>query len=227
MPLLNLLINFYHGLLNNNNMNIRKNIISKEFIYHLSKEQNSILQNDIKKANNLLFAYKRLYGIPWKITFLNSEFEIENNFPHTHGNVIFLFDNYFNKNHDSRVLTLIHEKIHIYQRFFPIPYHKILLDYYKLNINSLLHRHEDFNQVRMNPDLNLLIYDDKGYYTLPILNENATTLYDTTLRHYGKQLNTTYSKLPQNEHPNETLAYHFSEMITQKNKLPDEITNLL
>lgn len=227
MPLLNLLLNFYHDLLNNNNMNIRKNIISEKCIYHLSKAQNNLLQNDIKKANILLYSYKRLYNIPWKITVLDTKFEVENNFPHTHGNVIFLFNNFFNKNQDSRVLTLIHEKIHIYQRLFPIPYHKILLNYYKLDINSLLHHHEDFNQVRMNPDINLLIYDDKGYYTLPILNENATTLYDTTLKHYGKKLNTIYSKLPQNEHPNETLAYHFSEMITQKNKLPDKITNLL
>lgn len=228
MSLLNLLLNFYHNFLNNNNMDIRKNIIQKKFIYDISKEQKYILQNDINKVNKLLKIYKRLNTIPWNIIFLNKNSEIENNFPHTHGDHIFLFDNYFNRNEQSRIVLLIHEKIHIYQRFFTIPFHKILLNFYKLNIHSLLYKHPDFDKVRINPDLNLLVYDDNGHYSLSLINKNATSLYDTSFKYYGQKThNTIYSKLPENEHPNETLAYYFSDIIANKNLLPYEITLLL
>lgn len=227
MHSLNVFLRFYHSLLNKINRSVRLNLQHPDLVYQLNFYQRNILNNDIMKANVLLKPYKRLYQISWKCVFFKTVFQIENNFPHTNYDTIFLTDAYFSNSESNRINTLIHEKIHIYQRFYPIPYNKILLNFYNLNIKSLLRSHSDFDHVRINPDNNLLIYDDQGHYTLQLFRKNPKSLSDVYKKQYGTIPKSKYSNLPNDEHPNETTAYYFTDMIMNQRKLPPEVTNLL
>lgn len=227
MHFVNVFLRFYHSMLNKKNRSVRSNLQHPDLVYNLNVYQRIILNNDIMKANLLLQPYKRLHNITWKCIFFDTNYKIENNFPHTNYDTIFLTNAYFLKSESDRINTLIHEKIHIYQRFYPIPYHKILLSFYDLNINSLLHTHPDFDNVRMNPDNNLLIYDDQGHYTLQLFRKNPKSLSDVYKKQYGTIPKSKYSNLPNDEHPNETTAYYFTDMIMNRRKLPPEVTNLL
>lgn len=221
-------LDFYHSMLNTKNKSVRANFVDAPSIHTLSRQHATMLHEDIRQANRLLSSYKRLREIPWKVIFLKSALKVENNFPHTHYDTIFLFDTFFDKDATHRISLLIHEKIHIYQRFFTIPFHKILLDYYKLNVNSLLYTHPDFDKVRMNPDNNLLIYDDQGTYVLPLLQNNPKSLHDVVNTQYGRNVtNSPYAQLSANEHPNETLAYFLTNKIVHREALPADVARFL
>lgn len=217
-------VRFYNLSLNQKNRKIRKNLYKFETQeYHLSLEQKQILNKDILKANKHLFEYKRILNIPWNFIFLNSNQYIENNYPHTHAEIIYLPSNFFLDPMYSRVNTLIHEKIHIFQRLFPIPYHKILFNVYKLSVDSYLPKHPKYENIRQNPDNNLLIYKDKQEYILPILYDDAVSIADVSFKKFNENKHdTVYSKLPINEHPNETLAYYLTNTIIG-NRVPENI----
>jgi hypothetical protein len=84
-------------------------------IEDFSSTEKNYLIDLCKKLNNRLKNYKRLCKIPWKFCKLSDL--IENGYPHTNSNIIFL-SNRFLKNRDEieNMVTLLHEKIHIYQR---------------------------------------------------------------------------------------------------------------
>nr|QOI90408.1 hypothetical protein HWQ62_00271 [Pyramimonas orientalis virus] len=208
-------IAFYNKSLNKINKELRTNIIdSKSRFYHPSLTEKLQLHMDVLLTNTKLYPFKRLYDLPWKIKFFKTKYNIEKNYPHTHHGTIFFPSNYFSFDKNERISLLIHEKIHIYQRFFPIPYHKILFDKYNLRVQALVSSHADFNNIRQNPDNNLLIYSDNGQYTLPIFKKKPLSIKDVVFVDYNEHnTQTVYSKLSKNEHPNETFAYHITKSI--------------
>lgn len=194
----------------------------------LNSKQQTTLDHDIREANKILRSCRRLSSMTWRFVFLSSKCDIENNFPHTHYDTIFLYTpNYFNLSAYSRVTLLIHEKIHIYQRMYPIPYHNILFKHYNLRVDSMIHRHRDFKRVRINPDTNVLIYKDvDDSYVLPLYNnENATRLRDVKNRTYhGKNpRKTKYRSIGKEEHPNEAIAYYLSNLLVTKGVVHKDI----
>jgi hypothetical protein len=127
----------------------------------------------------------------------------------------------------ERISLLIHEKIHIYQRYHPIPYHKIILHHYDLQVVQLLNEHDNFENVRQNPDNNRLIYSDHGQYTLPLFREYPQSIADVELKDFDKHHKSTkYSKLKKNEHPNETFAHYLTDAILN-DKVPTIIKTLI
>lgn len=194
----------------------------------LNSKQRATLDHDIREANKILRSCTRLSSMAWRFVFLSSKCDIENNFPHTHYDTIFLYlPNYFNLSAYSRVTLLIHEKIHIYQRMYPIPYHNILFKHYNLRVDSMIHRHRDFKRVRINPDTNVLIYKDiDDSYVLPLYNnENATRLRDVENRTYNENnpQKTKYRSIGKEEHPNEAIAYYLSNLLVTKGVVHKDI----
>lgn len=213
-------IQFYNENLNTINRKMRNGILyeSESQQYKLSSMEHNTHNDDIVTANAYLKNYKRLFSIEWKFIFLDADHFIENTFPHTHSDTIFLHSNHFNLRKKSRISTIIHEKIHVYQRLFPIPYHKMLFDVYKLKIHSYLPTHPKIDQIRKNPDNNWLVYKDGNEIILPLIKENATTLSDVVYTKLNNnKVESKYASLPLNEHPNETFAYFITEMILTKN----------
>jgi hypothetical protein len=166
----------------------------------------------------MLSPYTRLYNLPWTIIFFQQKYNIENNFPHTHGDTILFPSSFFSLPKNERLKLLVHEKIHVYQRFHPIPYHKILFLHFNLQVEQLVQSHKDFENIRQNPDNNDLIYSDHGQYTLPLFSTYATSIADVQFQDFNTHDKlTTYSKLNKNEHPNETFAHFLTNAIFQNN----------
>lgn len=221
------LLDYYNKNLNNNNKSLRQNLIHLDNIYSPSILQHIKLKWDILCVNNILLPYKHIYNLSWIIKFLDTKYNIENNYPHTHDDTIFFPSSFFKLSKKERISLLIHEKIHIYQRYYPIPYHKIILNYYDLQVVQLLDTHDDFEKIRQNPDNNQLIYSDQGQYTLPLFREDPSSISDVVFIDYNvHNKSTKYSKLKKNEHPNETFAYNLTDNILNHN-VPKIIQDLI
>lgn len=218
---------YYNNTLNPKNKMLRQNLLNSKFLYSPSLYECLMLKYDVFLTNSILFTYHRLYYLPWKIRFFQKKYNIENNYPHTHGDTIFFPDLYFTLPQSERINLLIHEKIHIYQRYYPIPYHKILFNHYNLNVKQLVFTHDEFANVRQNPDNNQLIYTDDNEYILPVFIDNPTSIADVKHKiHDENNESTSYSKLHKNEHPNETFAYYLTNAVI-KNKIPNYIKTFI
>jgi hypothetical protein len=201
------------------------------------------LINCIEIANNLINhefnQYIKLYGTNiniWKISICQN---IMFNYPFTLEDVIFLPIDYiieeFNLNRNKKIIiTLIHEKIHIAQRFNEIIWEKFIQqnnNWKKINSNQV-----EFNLINSNIFLNKNLLEDENIFIF-----NPDTLYnnfkyiwtnDGQKFYYGnyilniknKKINKKYFELdlinnkliPSNieleeEHPFEYYAYKLSE----------------
>jgi hypothetical protein len=144
---------------------------------------------------------KELIAIPWKIA-LTHNHVYEEGFPHTRGDVIFLSTFTLQEIDHDLTATLIHEKVHIYQRQNPKKM-KYLLDkmgYKEMHINA--HRLQ-----RANPDLN-----DKTYYYTKT-NKIMMFLYKSDRPEHINDIQT--SEHASNEHPYEKIAYDIADAYTK------------
>jgi hypothetical protein len=128
----------------------------------------------------------------------------ENGFPHTRGNIILLSTDYLDKNRDdpAKVLnTIIHEMVHIYQRNNG----KIYDGFLKKNFWSIVRAPKDTERRRMNPDLDMDIWEKDGrVYMAKFKSDHPESLDDVDIK--GESIY---------EHPYEYYAYRFSNEITK------------
>ena len=95
-------------------------------------------------------------GKTWKFALISSIYE--EGFPHTREDLIFLSPSVLNFDEKILTKTLIHESIHIYQR-----YNKNLMDEYMIKKGfEKIRRREKGGLIRSNPDLDEFIYKDKN-----------------------------------------------------------------
>lgn len=69
------------------------------------------------KSEDIPFCAKKMTAIPWVLALTEGE-KYEDGLPHTRANIIFV-SSYINEQPKQLIRTLIHEKIHIYQRLYP------------------------------------------------------------------------------------------------------------
>ena len=205
-------IYYNHNLEEHIETNIPENIISFN-------------EKNIKKANYLLNKYisevfsKNNNKNEWNICITKNNFMF--NYPFTLKNIIFLPKNYIlscieNENNTEYITTLIHEQIHIYQRYN--------INSWNINIQKhsnwkLLNKDYvyDNNNIVYNPDTLYknnqygYIYNNEIY--VGYLNKNIKpewiNIYTNKIS--NEQL------LPKYEHPYEELAYHISKDLVIKN----------
>lgn len=196
----------------------RKSKSANEYIHKISqcsigfspKEKEKLIRC-CYKADEFLksFIYKgvfdcsRIANIKWKLalTYNNNNNEYEEGLPHTREDVIFLSKYVINnniakeENDTSLVVTLIHEKVHIYQRYYSM---KELIESmgYKEEINI---SQEMIKYKRSNPDLDNKIYSKNGKTMIMMYKNNTPTSINDLLSN-----NFTI------EHPYEEIAYDIS-----------------
>lgn len=158
-------------------------------VMDFNEEQKEKLRKCAKKASAFFNN-----GKEWKFALISSVYE--EGFPHTREDIIFLSPSVLNFDEKILTKTLIHESIHIYQR-----YNKSAIDeYMKKNGFEKIRRREKNSLLRSNPDLDEFIYKDKN----------------------GVEMNATYnSEYPNGigdikssnnmEHPFEYMAYEIAE----------------
>lgn len=182
--------------------------------------------------NFYLLPYTKLYEIEWN--FAKANYGIENNYPHTFKNIIVLPYNFMEKyTYDAIIRVVLHEKIHIFQRYHPIPTLHLYINHWNLYISNYGY---DKDQ-RSNPDINPIQF---GYYdpntTNIIYNYNKyidkpNSIRDVVLcknilkkslinRNVSSRIyhDLVTSDKYQTEHPNEVMACLLTDIILQNTK---------
>lgn len=186
-----------------------------------TEEEKIKLNNCVRKANsffenidfNKIAHFKRLNGddiniIPWifALTCKINTLEYEEGLPHTRDNIIFLSKNIMNYNDIDLVNTLIHEKIHIYQRYNKKLFGDIIynMNYYIIDDRFLKNK----EYIRSNPDIDENIYFDKT------ANKENTCLYRSDKPSGINDIIITNFSI---EHPYERIAYEIAQLYYTQN----------
>lgn len=157
----------------------------------LTKTELNMFQHDLQMMNVKMYRFERLRmfleRVHVEVVFFRDEDDrerlIEDGFPHTMGNTIFLPKNgYFERNRKNRVSLLIHECTHIYQRMAPFDVNKLLIEEFGLIVVGFtMDLRADF---RANPDINRLTYASGAMYNVMTLEPGASRLSDASLHTY-------------------------------------------
>ena len=194
-----------------------------ENLTDFTEEEKEKLTNLIEHANDITEKFNRFHSVPWRLARTSSK--IENGFPHTIGRIIYISDEFLNKSRKYKLQTIIHEKLHLFQRIYPQETQRLYedLEFIKIKkINDPLRRH--------NPDLDDYDYEYRGVRVYnKFKNENPDSLSDgnTVYLPYTKNIvNKMITKNYNNEHPNEIFAHLISKQIVKKN-LNNKFVNYL
>lgn len=193
------------------------------------------LETLVTLANGILDSktYRRFRAIPWK--FVKVDNALENGYPHTLYDTIIVTSELLQGADNTVIKTLLHEKVHIFQRFHPIIVRELLRDlaWVPLTPTTLETVKPTLYNMRSNPDLDNLIYvfgDDKlvvfQVYTSDqpkSLQESRTQVYklDNPTEKLPPVSNNTFD-IPENiicqlEHPYEIMACIIAHILTDSN----------
>lgn len=221
--------------------NIKRSNLANFYIDNIlifTKEEKIFLDKNIRYINDYCSKYNKIIN-DWR--FIKISNKIDKGMPFTVDKYIFLCDellNNFDKNKINKgfIDTLIHEKIHIIQRFDQ----KKFNEFYKNNLNILYNNDlfitEYWKKKHLkNPDgldINWIYKYNNSYY-LPLLifqNDNV----EQVIIKLNKKLQTTkdfvnirkfplFNNIPYNispYHPNELAAYILPKIILKNDSLP-------
>lgn len=160
-----------------------------------TEKEKTILNKQCSRIDaQLVKTFPLLASVPWRFLIFETH-RVENGFPHTHGNTIILPARIINSS-TSTSSTLLHEKVHVFQRLYPHLTTMLILDFWKFQLFGPRHNHTN---LRRNPDINEIIYSKHSHPILPKYVPNATTLTDIS---------------NPDDHPYEIMAYTIQEMYT-------------
>lgn len=176
-----------------------------------TSEQRKTLQKLINDIDRFVSKYPKLHNIEWK--FAKVANTIENSYPHTLEDVIVLNDTFFFNTESTQIQTLIHEKLHVYQRLYPSETHELLMNVFGFEFKNKI----DGLPYRNNPDINNYVYGKQDYYICQLYNNGEASLANSTpvkvTRNgdlYHTKLSNVVPGLPesvtQTEHPFEIMA---------------------
>lgn len=190
-----------------------------KYIANINSTQKHTINQDHKKALFIINRFARLRDTSFDIRFFIDE-AIENGYPHTVKTTIMLpVKYYFNMTQEKhRVILLLHEFMHIYQRTHPFEFNQLLIHTLGLKVENFIDAYYK-NTRRLNPDVNGLLYDGgDGHKVMlyehnpktladayihsqpPSSIENKTTLFSRIVKEYEHKIHI------QSEHPYEVIA---------------------
>ena len=124
------------------------------------------LERCIKNIDEKIRQYKNLSSIEWKFAKVSNDIEL--GYPHTLEDIIVLSPKFLETPENQMMITLLHEKIHIYQRKYPLETEELILNVLDYKIKSV--NPDILELARNNPDLNNLNYGKDDYVILQIYN---------------------------------------------------------
>ena len=168
---------------------------SEEYIYKIIDSCLNFSENQVIKLNNCSKIARKFFDNKyiWKFALIDEVYE--EGFPHTRMDIIFLSPKVITYTEDNLTKILIHESIHIYQRYNITE----INNYLKENNYTVSRRRDSEPLIRANPDLDEYIYKDKD-------GEEMIYKYKSTM---PKGINDIVPN--KNEHPFEKMAYEISE----------------
>tara|TARA_B100000795_G_C22806281_1_gene445078 strand:+ start:4714 stop:5409 length:696 start_codon:yes stop_codon:yes gene_type:complete len=175
----------------------------KNFIYKCCNNADNFLKTCELYSNYI--NYQDLSNIKWifALTTNNNTIQYEEGLPHTRNNIIFLSKNTLKQSEENLTNTLIHEKIHIYQRQNKNVFYKLIYDKGFKKIDY----HNKF--IRSNPDTNDEIYLDNETKKIMVClyrNSKPNSINDVIMKNYLM------------EHPYEKFAYEIANSYYKDSK---------
>lgn len=200
------------------------------YVTRITQTFSDIEMKNLKKLDNRL---KSLIATKWPFAahitydYYKTLDNLENGFPHTHGSSIFLPQRMLSNN-SLTLKTMVHEFIHVFQREYPIKTHE-LLTHWGYEPICYMSQYLNVRRIRLNPDVNNLIYKDSNNNIefMEYNNAEPTSLTDV----YNVRIqNATYNKKEirrerpssRHEHPFEYMAYTLSEILVGEKEIPDD-----
>jgi len=139
---------------------------------------------------------EQIASIPWVIALTRGK-EYEEGMPHTRTSVIFLSTE-VDQTHDTLVRTLIHEKIHLYQRLHP----QDMMSFLAFNGYPRWKQRFGVPRIRSNPDL------DPWIYFNPVSKKPMAAYYSSDT---PENINDISLEDHIMEHPYEQIAYNIAK----------------
>lgn len=168
------------------------------------EEEKVVLEKAAEKVNtffqNMNSPYidkERISGILWKFA-LTENNGYEEGLPHTREDVIFITPKLLQLPEAQLVKTLIHERVHIYQRTYLTIFQEVL----KTQGYKVWRERHGYPLIRSNPDL------DKYIYQSPSGDIMVTVYRNDTPKHIQDTMQPNELK----EHPFEEVAYIIADM---------------
>jgi hypothetical protein len=172
----------------------------KAAIRRFSTEEKRILTSHTRAIDSRYVRFSRFNMIPWKFVKLDDA-TVENDFPHTLGPFVFLPASFFrtHSHHNIRE-TIMHEKIHVYQRTFPQSTAVLIRQLWMYVPVGLLSSRP---LARSNPDLDGIAYARNGKTCLQEYNSaSPSSLTDSSRCEFEPF-----------EHPYEKMAYTLAKIM--------------
>lgn len=206
-----------------------KNIYISSYEEFTDLDKN-ILIKVVDEANKLLSKYPNLQQLEWKFAKVSDA--IENGLPHTMSDMIILNKNVMKQTERELVKTIIHEKVHVYQRLNASSCNKWInqVGFVVLSSSDFSTLNKDvLNMRRSNPDLDKnTYYHKKNRLVLKQLYNSTTPQSVSDSKAYGIPLNGDYIPIPitneliglpksvycQLEHPYEIMACIIADILT-------------
>uniref|UniRef100_A0A6C0LD16 Uncharacterized protein n=1 Tax=viral metagenome TaxID=1070528 RepID=A0A6C0LD16_9ZZZZ len=173
--------------------------------------------NTISSESNLDYSkylnYKDIANIKWVLAITRNDNggKYEDGLSHTRKHIIFLSQDVLNYSEDEIIKLLIHEKIHIYQRYNEASFKTIIYNMgYAESTDSQEISQDKLKYVRSNPDVNNKIYKNLHTGELMIClysSDKPKNINDIIIENYAM------------EHPYEKIAYEISEHIYNIHKI--------
>lgn len=166
-----------------NNINEYYDMMRKSVV-NFTENEKSILTDAINRANNKIdkislhwFNGKLANKLKWKIGLVEGRL-YEYGLPHTINDTIILNRNDISTKYDSYHLinTLIHEKVHIYQKAYPMQ----VKQYLDINNYKEVRKRTKMDNIRANPDIDDMVYSKDGTIYATQYNESPLSIIDVT-----------------------------------------------
>ena len=196
-------LHIYHKSLNQSNLDTRVTLLDPNMhIVHISPKQKSHMLVLLNSTVKMIKKYPVLLYDSWKMLFFHEKYKIENNYPHTIGDVILLpYPKFFTSYNLSKQFdVLLHERIHVVQRKRPDMMRRVSTKHYGLTILGTCAQYSDPNELQ-NPDVDDYVYADADG-RLP----KQTLIPPELAAHPLEHVNVPVHKM----HPYERMAYELT-----------------
>lgn len=176
----------YIKIISNNTLNFNEN--QKDKLIKCTAISDEFFLN----YENYYINGSELVKIKWIFGLVGNNYE--EGMPHTRNDIIFISNNIINNEEEILIRILIHEKIHIYQRYYNMD------EIIKKMGYKFSRKKYNIPLIRSNPDLNDNIYKDHN-------NEELIALYNSDK---PSSINDVKISNFSSEHPYEKMAYEIS-----------------
>jgi hypothetical protein len=154
----------------------------KNSVVNFSNNEKEILQNAIEKANMRIenitlpwFNGREANKLKWKIGLVQGRM-YEYGLPHTIDDTIIINRSDIGTSYDNMSLidTLIHEKVHIYQKAYP----NQVMHYLDMNGFKAIRKRNKMDIIRANPDIDNTVYSKEGRIYATEYNDSPQSIVD-------------------------------------------------